>query len=88
MKMYLEIGNARTQSACYLSEKGLKEGARKELEGKTFLDVFPAANEPKSFWGIILHGIDASTVPIIVISADEYDKRFPDDNDSDGGEEV
>ena len=80
MSMHIEIlDDGRIE--IYLSDKWLKEGAREELKGKTFLDFFPTANEPGSFWNLMTNGADASTFPIVVLTDDEYNERFPDDEE-------
>ena len=80
IKMHIEVfDDGRIEF--YMSDRGLKEGAREELKGKTFLDFFPTANEPGSFWNLMTNGADASAIPIVVLTDDEYNERFPDDEE-------
>ena len=74
MKMQIVVDGENTK--CFLSDSGLKKGAGKILEGKTLLDLFPKANKPDSFMATALDGVDASIVPIIVLSSKDFDERF------------
>ncbi len=62
---------------CYLSDKGLREGAKEELQGKMLIDLFPNANKKGYLMDML--DADASTVPIVVLSDEEYHKMFPED---------
>ena len=75
--MHLEVGD---EVVCYLSDRGLRKGARKKLEGKTLRDLFPETNT-NGIFKILLNGVDAGAVPVVVLPDDEYLKKFPKDSD-------
>lgn len=77
MNVHIEVGE---KTICYLSDEGLKLGAREMLEGKLMINLFPHSCD--AIGGLIdIAGVDPSTVPIVVLPAEDYNQKFPDDVD-------
>ena len=77
MNAHIEVGE---KTICYLSDEGMRPGAQKMLEGKSMLDLFPHSGD--AIGGLLdIAGVDPATVPIVVLPAEEYNRRFPDDVD-------
>lgn len=81
VKMQLDIGEH--DITLFINEGCLKSGSRDKVDGKPILEIFPNANDENTVLGSL--GVDFSKGIVKVLSDDEFDRRFPQDEENKEG---
>lgn len=77
VKMQLDIGE--DEITMYINRGCLKSNWKETVEGHPMLEIFPDAQDENTILGSM--GIDFSKAIVKVLSDEEFDKRFPQEDE-------